>query len=200
MSRRDALPDRSRGAPGPGPLQDYFRTRFDSEHVAALDALFPVPGGFPGADGRGYSSDFYAAQRCETDYNYACNAFWLSEAAERSWIYHFVEPTYLGLALHAAEIEYVFGTLSDPTPAQAAVSANMRGWWANFAKAGDPNGAGLPAWPAWADATGFAVLNVSAAPAVYRVPTDAYPGCAWFDANYDYLSGCLPRNDDDAAR
>ncbi|KAH8045843.1 hypothetical protein JL722_13999 [Aureococcus anophagefferens] len=172
-------------------LEDYFRTRFDSEHVAALDALFPVPGGFPGADGRGYSSDFYAAQRCETDYNYACNAFWLSEAAERSWIYHFVEPTYLGLALHAAEIEYVFGTLPDPTPAQAAVSANMRGWWANFAKAGDPNGAGLPAWPAWADATGFAVLNVSAAPAVYRVPTDAYPGCAWFDANYDY-PGCLP--------
>ena len=187
------------GMDGKG-LEDYFRTRFDSEHVAALDALFPVPGGFPGADGRGYSSDFYAAQRCETDYNYACNAFWLSEAAERSWIYHFVEPTYIGLALHAAEIEYVFGTLSDPTPAQAAVSANMRGWWANFAKAGDPNGAGLPAWPAWADATGFAVLNISAAPAVYRVPTDAYPGCAWFDANYDYLSGCLPRNDDDAAR
>ena len=88
-----------------------------------------------------------------------CGQSRLSEAAERSWIYHFVEPTYLGLALHAAEIEYVFGTLPDPTPAQAAVSANMRGWWANFAKAGDPNGAGLPAWPAWADATGFAVLE-----------------------------------------
>ena len=27
------------------------------------------------------------------------------------------------------------------------VSQRMRGYWTNFAKTGDPNGAGLPAWP-----------------------------------------------------
>jgi para-nitrobenzyl esterase len=53
---------------------------------------------------------------------------------------------------HGGEIAYVFGTLSGgrggpPTPEDLAVSRMAQSYWVNFAKTGDPNGAGLPAWP-----------------------------------------------------
>ena len=55
-------------------------------------------------------------------------------------------------APHGGEIAYVFGTLSGgrggaPTPEDLAVSRMAQGYWVNFAKNGDPNGAGLPTWP-----------------------------------------------------
>jgi para-nitrobenzyl esterase len=55
-------------------------------------------------------------------------------------------------APHGGEIGYVFGTLSAgrggaPTPEDLAVSRMAQSYWVNFAKTGDPNGAGLPAWP-----------------------------------------------------
>lgn len=61
-------------------------------------------------------------------------------------------PAPLG-AVHSAEIEYALGNI-DTNPAYAwtdadrQVSATMEGYWANFIRTGDPNGAGLPAWPA----------------------------------------------------
>lgn len=53
---------------------------------------------------------------------------------------------------HGGEIAYVFGTLSGgrggaPTPEDQAVSRMAQSYWVNFAKTGDPNGAGLPTWP-----------------------------------------------------
>jgi para-nitrobenzyl esterase len=51
---------------------------------------------------------------------------------------------------HASEISHVFGVpyLPEPDPASEAVGAGMNTYWANFAKEGDPNGAGAPAvWP-----------------------------------------------------
>jgi para-nitrobenzyl esterase len=55
-------------------------------------------------------------------------------------------------APHGGEIAYVFGTLSGgrggaPTAEDLAVSRTAQGYWVNFAKSGDPNGAGLPTWP-----------------------------------------------------
>jgi para-nitrobenzyl esterase len=57
---------------------------------------------------------------------------------------------------HGGEIGFVFGTLGSggfgpppppPTAQDQAVSRMAQSYWVNFAKTGDPNGAGLPAWP-----------------------------------------------------
>ena len=57
-------------------------------------------------------------------------------------------------APHGGEIGFVFGTLgagpgpaSTPSPEDLAVSRMAQSYWVNFARTGDPNGAGLPAWP-----------------------------------------------------
>ena len=61
-------------------------------------------------------------------------------------------PPALG-AVHSAEIEYALGNLSTNkvyawTPEDYKVSELMQAYFANFIKRGDPNGAGLPLWPA----------------------------------------------------
>jgi para-nitrobenzyl esterase len=55
-------------------------------------------------------------------------------------------------APHGGEIGYVFDTLATgrggaPTPEDQAVARMAQGYWVHFARTGDPNGAGLPAWP-----------------------------------------------------
>jgi para-nitrobenzyl esterase len=67
-------------------------------------------------------------------------------------------------ARHAGEIEYVFGALDTlrDVPWEAAdrkLSDLMMAYWSNFARAGDPNGPGLPEWPRYA-ADGFAVMHL----------------------------------------
>ena len=69
-------------------------------------------------------------------------------------------------ATHGTELPYVFGHPAKTWTAEdMALSDTLAGYWVNFAKHGDPNGPGLPAWPAFSDA----------APQVMTLDTPPHP-------------------------
>ena len=76
-------------------------------------------------------------------------------------------------AYHSAEIEYVFGQLDSKAEvtwreSDRQISDMMQKYWSNFAKSGNPNGAGLPNWPPYTAADGWAVMILSAEPAAKK--------------------------------
>lgn len=66
-------------------------------------------------------------------------------------------------AFHGSEINYVFNNLDATdlpwTPEDRKIGDIMSSYWANIAKRGNPNGPGLPVWPAW-DAAKPQVMEV----------------------------------------
>lgn len=72
-------------------------------------------------------------------------------------------------AFHSGEIPYVFDTL-DALPwliddADREIARAATGWWVNFVKHGNPNGAGIPEWPSYRTA-GAPVMHVDSIPRV----------------------------------
>jgi para-nitrobenzyl esterase len=71
-------------------------------------------------------------------------------------------------ANHFGEIEYVFGTLDSKRlpwrPEDYKLSEAMGTYWTNFAKTGNPNGAGVPEWPRYDRKNGFQVMYLSPQP------------------------------------
>jgi len=68
-------------------------------------------------------------------------------------------------AVHSAEIEYALGNLGTNlvyawTQDDYMVSAIMEGYFANFVKTGNPNGPGLPEWPAANQSNTVQVMHI----------------------------------------
>jgi para-nitrobenzyl esterase len=133
----------------------------------AAQAL-PLYGISTAADGKttqGAPDPLYgdAGAQWMTDITFRCPsavvASWNSRAGQPTYQYQFSRgiPGHPEIgAVHASEVVYVFGNLDDKRPmrpnydaADSAISKAMQEYWTNFAKTGNPDGNGVPAWPAY---------------------------------------------------
>ena len=120
--------------------------------------------------GQGTSSPEYGSgvNQWLADVTFRCPAVlearWHTAGHHIAYEYQFDHPLPgQPFAVHSSELPYVFGffpgpgTDSDPlgesaapfTRADHSLSRLMERYWTNFARSGDPNGPGLPEWPAF---------------------------------------------------
>lgn len=135
-----------------------------TEAAAALRGLIPgisdaqIAQIFAAYPASAYGSVRGAFQAFATDYGFLCpTRSFRAQLAPRqtTWGYEFTHVLASSPgsgAFHGAELRFVFGNLDamqgGVTQAERALSQQMQGYWVNFARAGDPNGAALPVWPA----------------------------------------------------
>jgi para-nitrobenzyl esterase len=151
--------------PGGTTRRDAFIALSYGEHEAAARTHYRLDRPDPAADPRRGTRD----QQIATDATFRCPALQLAtRLATRGagvWSYEFDGAPGGGMTRHSAELPYIFGT-------QRLGSVSLADYWANFVKTGDPNGSGLPAWPAFNKASHLLALTAGEV-----VPT-APPACA----------------------
>ena len=111
-----------------------------------------------------YPAQDYAtsAEKLARDRIYASMLLWAQERRRTShhpvyeYVFTYIEPGPQSVkfkSFHSSEIPYVFDTL-DKAPERKfsttdrAISTELQNYWLNFVRTGDPNGTGLPTWPA----------------------------------------------------
>ena len=155
------------GIPVPKDLTQTMTTAYGTIAPRALSLYVGEPHSMYGTPAEQWGTD--TSFRCPT----VAQALWHVAAGAPTFQYEFthVPPERAAIgATHASELSHVFGTyerglagIGPPargTEADAGVSDLMQRYWTNFAKTGDPNGAGLPLWPKF-DARSRAYLEIT---------------------------------------
>jgi para-nitrobenzyl esterase len=119
-----------------------------------------------------YGTPSEALGTAETDYYIACSSHkldqWMSPFVP-IFAYQFDDrnvPMYMAPvsfpygAAHTSELQFLFpgfhggrGAIRPLSIPEQQLAAEMAGYWTTFARSGDPNGAGRPAWPKFTSAT-----------------------------------------------
>lgn len=107
-----------------------------------------------------------------------------------SYVAGSLQPRVTG-AGHATEIPYVFDTVrakygAATTAADETMAQTINTYWANFAKTGDPNGAGLPHWPRYSSQSDM-LMNFAQTGAV----AEADPWKARLDVTAQLANGLM---------
>ncbi len=100
----------------------------------------------------------------------------------KAWLYYFDQhpdypedsPQYGYESPHGQDVAYVFMDLNPDNPqtteSDLALSDVMATYWTNFAKYGDPNGEGVPTWPAFSNDTPNVMYLTGPTPFLGPVP------------------------------
>jgi len=112
---------------------------------------------------------------------------WHSRAGNPTWVYQFCRaiPPHPRTS-HSGDLPYVFGNLystgslpGDYQDSDRRLSAAVQTYWTQFAKTGNPNGPGVPTWPAY-DGTARHFLNVTASAGIVVADDPRGPVCDLF--------------------
>lgn len=96
----------------------------------------------------------------------------------KAWLYYFDQhpdypadsPKYGYGSPHGQDVAYVFGHVGADNESDVALSEAMVTYWTNFAKFGNPNGEGIPNWPAFSD-DNPEVMYLGPTPHIGQVPS-----------------------------
>ena len=162
---------------------------------------------YPATDDATARESSRAAFRDGVSWHMRLFAAYQASLGARAWIYEFAHAPSAAAgtralgAVHSSELPYVFGNLSaarlypdNSAPDLASASAEdqilaerMATWWVNFARTGNPNGSGQPAWPPYRNMNDRAML-LDAEPA----PETGVQTALWLRYNQLFERDILP--------
>jgi para-nitrobenzyl esterase len=140
--------------PTPEKLEAYVRDRVRQVYGAYPDIQAKVLRlyGYDGGTGQGVPVYGAVDRQVAVDHTFRCGATAVARwqnAVAPTYQYEFVAGNPAHPPVHSAELDFVFGYLRDQAadPVLARLSDQMQTYWTNFARTGNPNGPGVPAWP-----------------------------------------------------